>query len=79
MRPSFIAFIINGLFIFLSMLYVIYNYNAIMGVQTIILLLLFSIAIGVHAMLHHIEEIVYDFNPFVGKWRLRDRPSLNIN
>ena len=37
-----------------------------------ILLLSFSIALGIHGIQHSIEEIYYDFNPLVNKWKVRD-------
>jgi len=35
-------------------------------------ILLISIAFGIHALLHHYEEIYYNFNPLNGKWHIYD-------
>jgi len=40
--------------------------------------LLFSIAFGIHAILHHYAEIYYDFNPFKNKWRLRNEAVMTV-
>ena len=48
------------------------NYKTISNVDIIKILLLISIAFGIHVLLHHYEEIYYNFNPLIGKWHIYD-------
>jgi hypothetical protein len=71
MRPSFIAQIFSGLLILISLFFLI-KFKFDDPFKSIILLLAFSIAIGIHGLQHSVEEIYYDFNPLDGKWKIRD-------
>ena len=72
MRPSFIGQGVNGVLAMIAIIMFILHYKE-MDNKTIIEMLLFiSITIGVHSILHHFEEIYYDYNPLVGKWQFRD-------
>jgi hypothetical protein len=74
MRPSFWAQVLGGILLFLTgILWIIHSKE--FDVKTTIMFgLLASIAIGVHGLMHHWEEIFYDFNPLEGHWKVRDNP-----
>lgn len=78
MRPSIIAQGFSGIIICLALIYFLYklNYNKHeFNIPSIItILLLFSIALGIHGLLHINQEIYYDFNPLAGKWKINDNP-----
>ena len=64
--PSFYAHVINGVLIFFSVLFLYNNYSNIMSEENykiLLLLLLFSIAIGIHCMTHLGLEVNYNYNP----------------
>jgi hypothetical protein len=71
MRPSFLANIFSGILILISFI-ILFKYNFTDVYKNMILLLVFSIALGIHGIQHSIEEIYYDFNPLVNKWKVRD-------
>ena len=72
MRPSFIMQILNGLTTVIATVLFVMNYKE-MDTETIIkMLFLMSIAFGIHALLHHYEEIYYGYNPLTGKLNIRD-------
>jgi hypothetical protein len=62
-RPSFIAFMLNGLLLGLALLVFLFNYKSFDNKELITLILIASIAVGVHSMLHYREEKDYGFNP----------------
>jgi len=65
-KPSFYAHIINGLLLLFSIIILYINYSKISKEEPykiIILILLFSIAIGVHGLSHLGLEKEYNFNP----------------
>jgi disulfide bond formation protein DsbB len=72
MRISFILAGLSGIIILISFIITMYNIKSINTTSLIIILLLLSIGIGIHGMQHSTEEIYYDFNPLVGKWKLND-------
>lgn len=72
MRPSFLAHVLNGITLFVALILFGMNYNQFDTHAIIKILLLMSIAIGIHGILHHCEEIYYGFNPLIGKWTIRD-------
>jgi hypothetical protein len=66
-KPSFYSLPITGILLFVSLL-LIFQHSSKMGssmstYQWVNLLLLFSIAIGIHGLLHLGLEYVYNFNP----------------
>jgi hypothetical protein len=66
MYASFMAHVMSGMLLFLSVAAVFLYYSQIKskGVYAlVILLLLFSIALGVHGLSHLGMELVYDYNP----------------
>lgn len=69
MRPSFIGACINGLLMTVVIIYTIYYWSTLGNYEQIVLMSLIAILMGIHAFLHHIEEIYYNFNPLEGKWK----------
>ena len=72
MRPSFLSQIMNGLMLTIALVLFLVNYKQFTTEVIIKILLLMSIASGVHGLLHHQEEIYYGYNPLAGKWKIRD-------
>ena len=62
-HPSFYAHILNALFLLIAIIYLFMNYSQIKTKQMIIIVLLFSIAIGIHGLSHLGLEYIYGFNP----------------
>ena len=67
MKPSNLALIGSGIIIFLVFLLLVsemMNKNSdLLGYNLIILLLVLSMAIGVHGILHFMAEVTYKYNP----------------
>lgn len=76
MRPSFVGHVINGILAFIGTILFLKYYETFTSEQLVSLVLLLSIAYGVHAILHHYEEIYYDFNPYNNKWTIRNYATL---
>jgi hypothetical protein len=68
MRPSFIAGGINGLLMMVVIIMTIMYWGQLDPYQRTILMSLIALLIGLHAILHHIEEIYYHFNPLEGNY-----------
>jgi hypothetical protein len=68
MRPSFLSHIMNGLIILVAIYLYCMNHRNIDMANTLVILLLLSISFGIHGILHHYEEIHYNFNPLENKW-----------
>ena len=67
LSPSFFAHIINGILLLVAIWVLYKNYSIIKNVdkyRLIIIILLFSIAIGIHGLSHLFMETVYGYNPF---------------
>jgi membrane-bound ClpP family serine protease len=67
--PSFYAHAINGILLFLAVLVLFFNFSKVSKIGTYkvtILLILFSIGIGVHGLSHQGLEKNYNFNPLQG-------------
>jgi len=65
--PSIITHIFSGLTLFISLVYAVYFFPKIQLLdtyKTLLLLLLFSIAAGIHAVSHIILEKTYNYNPY---------------
>ncbi len=63
--PSFYAHIINGLLLLIAIILLCKNYSNIKNIDSykiIILVLLFSIAIGIHGLSHSLLEKNYNYN-----------------
>jgi hypothetical protein len=67
MKPSNLALIISGIiifFVFLLLISEMMNQNKdLIGLNLINLLLILSMAIGVHGILHFMAEVTYKYNP----------------
>ena len=64
--PSFYAHVINGILLLVAFSLLLQNYRSINHIdkyKLIILVLLFSIAIGVHGLSHLGLEKTYGYNP----------------
>lgn len=68
MRPSFLAAGINGLTMLIVIILVVIYWKSLSDYERIIVMSLLSLQIGIHALLHHMEEIHYNYNPLEGKW-----------
>ncbi len=62
-RPSFLAFILQGMLLGIAVIMFFYNYKEFSNKEIINYLLLGSVAVGIHSMLHYREERDYGFNP----------------
>jgi hypothetical protein len=64
--PSLYAHVINGILLLVAFILLIQNYSYIKSMdkyRVILLVLLFSIATGVHGMSHLGLEKIYGYNP----------------
>ena len=64
--PSIYAHIMNGILLFISAILIYRNYSTISRIaasEKIKLVLLFSLAVGLHGLSHLGLEYVYKFNP----------------
>ena len=65
--PSVYAHILNGILLFVAAVYLALHASKIVSrnpYQNIVLLLLASIALGIHGLSHLGLESVYNYNPF---------------
>ncbi len=63
MKPSYISQGISGILIFLALIQLYKDNTSMTTFNSVILLLLFSIAIAVHGIMHFMAEVKYNFNP----------------
>lgn len=76
MRPSFLGLAIGGILIGVA---IIMLFMKKQDTRLIVILLLLSIAISVHSILHFGEEVVYGFNPLKnGSFMAKDKPVLKM-
>jgi hypothetical protein len=68
MRPSFIAAGINGVLMLIVIVSIISYWGELSNYEKMVLMSLLAIQIGLHALLHHVEEIYYHFNPLENQW-----------
>jgi hypothetical protein len=66
--PSFYAHVVNGILLFIALIIMVLNYSRLTRLEaypgrTAYLILLLSIAVGVHGISHLGLEYVYGFNP----------------
>lgn len=61
--PSFYAHVLNGLLILLAVILMIKYSRVLRPYELLVIVLLFSIGIGVHGLSHLGLETVYHFNP----------------
>ena len=60
--PSVYAHILNGLLLFAGVVY-LFIFRARNSYQILVLILLFSMAVGIHGISHMGLEYVYGYNP----------------
>ena len=68
LSPSFYAHLINGLLLLVAVVILYNNYSKIFRLEPyklLILILLFSLVIGVHGLSHLGLEYIYEFNPIL--------------
>lgn len=64
--PSLISHIFNGVLLFTGLIFIVLNFSKIRSFETyriLIILLIASIAIGVHGISHLLLEKTYGYNP----------------
>jgi len=64
--PSFYAHVINGILMLIAIILLYRNYSSVKRLEPykqIMLVLLFSMAIGIHGLTHLGLETVYGYNP----------------
>jgi hypothetical protein len=64
--PSFYAHVINGILMLIAIILLYRNYSSVKRLEPykqILLVLLFSMAIGIHGLTHLGLETVYGYNP----------------
>ena len=71
MKPSLVATAIHGIIMTIVIIMTVVHWNTLTNYRKIIIISLLSIQIAIHAVLHHILEIYYDFNPLDGKYTPR--------
>lgn len=64
-RPSFLAFIFQGIILFIFFILFYQNYNTLNNKEIMNYLLLLSISVGIHSILHYREEKDFNYNPFI--------------
>lgn len=76
--PSFYAHALNGILLFIALIIMVLNYSRLTRLEaypgrTAYLILLLSIAVGVHGISHLGLEYVYGFNPlnYFNEWRMK--------
>ena len=76
MRPSFLGLAFGGILIGVAAVLLLIGKT---NTRLIAIILLLSIAISVHSILHFYEEIVYGFNPLKGgSFIAKDKPIIKI-
>jgi hypothetical protein len=66
--PSFYAHVINGILLLAAFIILLQNYSSFKNLdkyRLIIIVLLFSIAAGVHGLSHLGMEKIYGYNPLI--------------
>ena len=66
LTPSLYAHVINGILLLIAVIIAIMNYSSLKKIgayKSIVLLLLFSLVIGIHGLSHLGMESVYNYNP----------------
>jgi hypothetical protein len=78
--PSFLSSAISGIIIFTVFIYFIFTFKNFSSdpYKLMVILLLIGIGFGIHSISHNYLEIYYDFNPFKGKWSVKD-PELKTS
>jgi hypothetical protein len=75
MRPSFLGLIFSGVLIMVGLILLVLNAATLEGRDWVMVVLLLSVAVAAHSILHSYEERWYKFNPMRGQWTIRDEPT----
>ena len=70
MYPSFFALGFSGIVLAISVILLAMNVNKMNIGKIVEIIVLISVAIGIHGILHFLYETRYQFNPLEGKWTL---------
>lgn len=63
MNPSFLALIASGLLVAFTLVYAFMNFKQMDARTIVLLLVLLSVAVATHGMLHFVYEVQYKWNP----------------
>ena len=79
LRASFIYHQITAMFSIIATIVLIYamyyyKYNKMNSFQLATIILILSISWGVHAIIHFLEEYIYDFEPVSGSKKILLKP-----
>jgi disulfide bond formation protein DsbB len=72
-KPSFLAQILNAAFLMAAIYVFAVSYQQLSNSNIIIILLLMSLAFGIHGLMHAVDEIYYGYNPLEGKWSMDEK------
>ena len=68
--PSFYAHMLNGFILLIAIVFFLFHYKKLTNLEPyklVLLIFIFSIAVGVHSLSHLGLETVYNFNPLLIK------------
>jgi hypothetical protein len=63
LRPSFLALMLSGILNLIALLFFISNFKYLKSKDVLLVIILFSIAVSCHGLLHGHIEIHYGWNP----------------
>jgi hypothetical protein len=63
MTPSFIALIVSGLLVASTLIYAFMNSKQMDARTIVLVMVLLSVAVATHGMLHFVYEVQYKWNP----------------
>lgn len=76
MRPSFLGLAIGGILIGVALVILLLKKP---NIRLVVIMLLLSIAISVHSVLHFGEELIYGWNPLKkGSFMTKDKPIVKM-
>ena len=70
MYPSFFALGFSGIVLAIALVLFAMNVDKMNIGKIVEIVVLISVAIGIHGILHFLYETRYQFNPLEGKWSL---------
>ena len=70
MYPSFFALGFSGIVLAIALILFAMNADKMNIGKIVEIVVLISVAIGIHGLLHFLYETRYQFNPLEGKWSL---------
>lgn len=70
MYPSFFALGFSGIVLAIALVLFAMNADKMNIGKIVEIVVLISVAIGIHGLLHFLYETRYQFNPLEGKWSL---------